>query len=72
MEEEGDKTLMSIPAREKDEHSKEWLKIFSQEAEKEMTAALELAAEEEEEEEDNIDFVDLCEEFESLEKRVKV
>jgi hypothetical protein len=50
---------------EEEEHSTEWLKIFSQEAETEMTVALELA---EEEEEDNIDFVDLCEELESLER----
>jgi hypothetical protein len=34
-------------AEEGNEHSKEWLKVFSQEAEKETTAALKLAAEEE-------------------------
>jgi hypothetical protein len=45
--------------------------IFSQEAEQEVTAVLE-AAEAEEEEEDNIDFVGLCEELESLERRVTV
>jgi hypothetical protein len=45
------------------------LKIFSQEAETEMTAALEPAAEEEA---DNMDFVDLYEELEALERRVMV
>jgi hypothetical protein len=33
---------------EGDEHSEEWIKVFSQEDEKEMTAALELAVEEDE------------------------
>jgi hypothetical protein len=42
---------MSIP--------EEWLKIFNQEAEKEMTAALKLATEEEEEK-DNIGFHSIC------------
>jgi hypothetical protein len=37
---------MTAQAEEEDEHSEEWLKIFSREAEKEMTAALKLAAEE--------------------------
>jgi hypothetical protein len=45
------------------------LRIFSQGAEQEMTAALESAVEEEA---DNIDFVDLCEELEALERRVIV
>jgi hypothetical protein len=45
------------------------LNIFSQEAEQEMTATLELAAVEEE---DNMDFFDLCEELEALERRVMV
>jgi hypothetical protein len=52
-----------------DEHSTEWLKIFSQEAETEMTATLKPAAEEEA---DNTDFVDLCKELEALERRVMV
>jgi hypothetical protein len=43
------------------------LKIFSQEAEQEMIAALEPATEEEA---DNMDFVDLYEELEALERRV--
>jgi hypothetical protein len=70
-EEEGEKTLMSIPAEEK-EHSEEWLKIFSQEAEKETAAALKLTTEEEEEEEEanNMGFADLCEQLEALERRV--
>jgi hypothetical protein len=54
---------------EEDEHSKEWLNIFSQEAEK--TATLELAVEKEEEA-DNMSFVDLCEQIETLERRVIV
>jgi hypothetical protein len=37
-----------------------------------MTAALKLAAGEEEEEADSIDFVELYQEFEALERRVKV
>jgi hypothetical protein len=56
-------------AEEEDEHSKEWLNIFSQETEK--TAALELA-EEEEEEADNISLVDLYEQIEAMERRVIV
>jgi hypothetical protein len=40
MEEEVEQTLM-FSQEEEDEHSTEWLKIFSQEAETEMTAALE-------------------------------
>jgi hypothetical protein len=57
-----------------DEHSIEWLKSFSQEAKQDITAVLEAIKEEEEEEQeqeqeetDNIDFVDLYEELESLE-----
>jgi hypothetical protein len=45
------------------------LKIFSQGVEQEMTAALEPAAEEEA---DNIDFVELYEELEALERRVNM
>jgi hypothetical protein len=67
-EEEKEQTLMFSPAEE-EEHSTELLKIFSQEDEQEMTAALESAAEEEA---DNIDFVDLYEELEALERRVIV
>jgi hypothetical protein len=50
-------------------HSDEWLKICSQEAKQEMTVALEPAAEEET---NNMDFVDLCEKLEALERRVMV
>jgi hypothetical protein len=46
-------------------HSIELLKNFSSRAEQEMTAALEPATEEEE---DNIDFVELYEELEALER----
>jgi hypothetical protein len=53
---------------EDDDYSKEWLNIFSQEAKK--TATWEFAAEEEEA--DNIFFVDLWEQIEALEERVKV
>jgi hypothetical protein len=67
-EEEMEQTLMSTPA-EGEEHSEEWLKIFSQEAETEMTATLEPAAERET---DNIDLVDLYAELEALERRVMV
>jgi hypothetical protein len=51
-----------------DEHSEEWLNIFSQEAEN--TATWEFA--EEEEEADNINLADLYEHIEALEERVKV
>jgi hypothetical protein len=67
-EEEMEQTLMSTPA-EGEEHSAEFLKIFSQEAEQEMTVALELT---EEEEADIMEFVDLYEELEALERRVMV
>jgi hypothetical protein len=51
------------------EHSVELLKIFSQEAEREITTTSEF---EEEEEAKNKDFVELCEEFESLESRINM
>jgi hypothetical protein len=54
---------------EEEEHSTELLKIFSQEVETEMTAALESTVEEEA---DNMDFVDLYQELEALERRVMV
>jgi hypothetical protein len=59
---------MFSPA-EGEEHSAELLKIFSQEAEQEMTAALESAAEGEA---DSIDFAELYEELEALERRLIV
>jgi hypothetical protein len=59
---------MFSPA-EGEEHSIELLEIFSQEVEQEITATLEFAAEEEA---DNMDFVDLYEELEALERRVIV
>jgi hypothetical protein len=61
-----EKTLLSTLV-EGEEHLAELLKIFIHEAEQEMTVALELT---EEEEEDNMDFVDLYAELESLERRV--
>jgi hypothetical protein len=63
-----EKTLMSTPT-EGEEISAEFLKIFSQEDEQGMTAALDIAAKEEE---DNMDFTDLYEELEALERRVMV
>jgi hypothetical protein len=54
---------------EDDEHSEEWLNIFSQEAKNTATGEV---AETEEEEADNICFSDLWEQVESLEERVKV
>ena len=47
----------------------ELLKIFSQEAEREITTTSEF---EEEEEAENKDFVELCEEFESLQSRINM
>jgi hypothetical protein len=67
-EEEMEQTLMCMPI-EGDEHSKECLKIFSQEVEQEMIVALKPATEEEI---DSMDFPDLYEELESLERRVMV
>jgi len=57
-------------AEEESEHSKEWLNAFSIEAEE--TATWEFAIEVEEEEEYNICFVDLWQQIEDLEERVKV
>jgi hypothetical protein len=51
------------------EHSVELLKIFSHEAEREITTTSEFAAEEEAK---NKDFVELCEEFESLQSRINM
>jgi hypothetical protein len=59
-------TVMQIVG---EEHSAKLLKIFSQEAEQEMTVVLEPATEEEA---DNINFVDLYKELESLERRIMV
>jgi hypothetical protein len=52
------------------ENSEEWLDIFSHEAE--QTATGEVAEAEEEEETYNICFVDLWEQIEALEERIKV
>ena len=60
--------MRSVPT-EREENSAESLEFFSQDVEQEMTTALESAVEEEA---DSIDFVDLCEELESLERRVVV
>jgi hypothetical protein len=69
IKEEMEQILKSSHVGEAEENSTEFLKIFIQEAEQEMTAELNPAAEEETY---NMDFVDLCEEFEALEKRVIV
>jgi hypothetical protein len=53
-----------------EEHSEEWLKFFSQEDEKEITVEYEPIIEERATH--NMDFVDLCEELEALERRVKM
>ena len=54
-EEEEEQTLIFSPAEE-GEHSEEWIKIFSQEDEKEITATLKPTKEEEE---NNMEFVGL-------------
>jgi hypothetical protein len=69
-EEEKEQTLTFAPT-EGEEHSVELLKIFCQEAEQEMTAALELA-EEEEAESDSMDFAYMYAKMEALERRVMV
>jgi hypothetical protein len=55
--------------KEEDEHSEEWLSIFSHEAENNATWKVE---EIEEEEADGICFADLWDQIEALEERVKV
>jgi hypothetical protein len=55
---------------EGDENSNEWLKNFNQEAEQEITVECKTTLEEEAI--DNMDLVDLCEDMEALEKRVKM
>jgi hypothetical protein len=59
-------TVMQISG---EECSAKFPKNFSSGAEQEMTAALEPVAEEEE---DCIDFVELCEELEALERRINM
>jgi hypothetical protein len=74
MEEEVEQTPMFSQEAE-DENSTKWLKIFSQEAGQEIIAVLETVEEEEEEEEeeaDNMDFANLYEELEALERKVMV
>jgi hypothetical protein len=61
--------LTTEEVEENDEHSEEWLNIFSQETEETTTWEF---AEEEEEEADNINFVDMYEQIEALERRMKV
>jgi hypothetical protein len=68
VKEDKEHILMSVPM-EGEEHSTKPLDFFIQEDEQEMTAALESEAEEEE---NIIDFVGLCEELESLERRVEM
>jgi hypothetical protein len=69
IEEEMDQILKSVQVEEEEEHSEKLLKIFSQEVEQEITAELKPTVEEETY---NMDFVDLCEELEALERRVIV
>jgi hypothetical protein len=71
-EEEMEQTL-TFPQEAENEHSTKWLKILSQEVGQEITVVLETVEEEEEEEEaNNMDFATLCEELETLERRVMV
>jgi hypothetical protein len=63
-------TFQCTPEMEKEEHLEEWLKIFIQGAEQEITVECEPTTEEETT--DSIDLVDLCEEMEALERRVKM
>jgi hypothetical protein len=63
-----EQTMMPTPT-EGEDHSTKLLKCFIQEVEHEMTAALESAAEGEA---DIMDFADLYEEIEALERRVMV
>jgi hypothetical protein len=69
IKEEKEQMLMFSQVDEKEHHSKEWIKIFSQEVEQEITAELKPTTEKEA---DNIDFVNLYEELESPERRVIV
>jgi hypothetical protein len=55
--------------KKNDEHSEEWLSIFSHEAE---TNATEEVAEAEEEGADNLCFAELWQQIEALEERVRV
>jgi hypothetical protein len=63
-------TFQCTPEMEKEEHLEEWLKIFIQGVEQEITVECEPTAEEETTY--SIDLVDLCEEMEALERRVKM
>jgi hypothetical protein len=67
---EKDHTFQCAQEMEEEEHSEEWLKFFSQEAEKEMIVECEPIAEERAI--DSMDFVDLCEELEALVGRVRM
>ena len=67
-EEEIEQTLTFSQGAE-DEHSAKMLKIFSREDKVEMTAALKPTVEEEAY---NMNFIDMCEELEALERRVIV
>jgi hypothetical protein len=67
---EKEHTLQCAQEMEREEHSEEWLKIFNQEAEQEITVECEPTTEEEAT--DSMDLVDLCEELEALERRVNM
>jgi hypothetical protein len=68
-----EQTLEATQVEEEDEHSEEWLKIFSQEAETERLQHWSRQIDFSEEEElDMLSFVDLWEQIETLERRVEV
>jgi hypothetical protein len=67
---EKEHTFQCAQEMEREEHSEEWLKFFNQEVEQEIIVECEPTTEERET--DSMDFVDLCEELEALERRVKM
>ena len=69
-EEEKEHTFQCAKEMEKEEHSMELLKNFSQGYEKDITVQYEPTVEEEEI--DSMNLVDLSEEMEALERRVKM
>ena len=69
-EEEKEHTFQCAQEMEKEEHSVELLKNFSQGADQEIS--VEYKSTTEGEETDSMDLVDLCEEMEALERRVNM
>jgi hypothetical protein len=67
---QGDEHKATIELGSIEENSEEWLKFSSQEAEKEIIVEYEPTTKEEET--NSMDLVDLCEEMEALERRVKM